>query len=220
MQKTKTKKSTKLQCKCKFKCCPLTGILIILVIGLAVFSGYLLFNKNTLEEKKRLQAFETLLESDIDDMLAGTEEFFHIRSLETGITKDNNDIYIKFKYIKFEDEDETIPSYINTGVIYYPCGDVSGKVIGDLVGKRCGKHIDVDEPKYFDEATKNDYKEITAKIDAIEKEKIDLVLRNGVAYNIADLPENAKNEFWSLSDETNNLYKQLDEKLDILWDYL
>ena len=146
MPKTKKKTTNKPNYKCK--CCPLTAVLIVLVIGLTVFSGYLFCNRKTNEDKKRLQLFETILESDVQSMIKGFEGNTVARTTEAGVTKEN-DIYVKFKYIKFED-DTDIPLYINTATLYYPCGNNDGKTVGTLTGN-CGKHLDTYNKKDIDE---------------------------------------------------------------------
>ena len=230
MAKTKAKKSNKLQCKCKV--CPLTGILLILTIGLAIFSDYLFCNRKTNEEKKRLQAFETILESDTHKMIQSFQGKKNIDSeaTETGLTAEG-DIYVKFKYIEFEDDEMLIPSYINTGTLYYPCGTISevdGKVIGSDTARRCGKHIDLDEnKKEYSEEIKNKAREYSQKTDviAIKREAIynSIKVYNGLGwdFDFDKMTEEQSNTLKTLGDEEAALDEEyIREVDDKLWNYL
>lgn len=173
MPKTKTKKSTKPQCKCKFKCCPLTGILIILVIGLAIFSGYLFCNRKTNEDKKRLQAFESIAASYIQKA-----EFFNsdisteVGTTGIGVTKDN-DLYIDFTYV--ERDENQIPSYKHKGRVHFQCDDRDGKVIGiEETPRGCGAAIHWYDPEPYSE-------EFRTKYEQFQKENEEYVNRIAAA---------------------------------------
>jgi hypothetical protein len=224
MTKTKAKKSSKKQCK--LKCCPLTGILVLLTVGLTIFSGYLLANQKSFEEKKRLQAFETLLDSDIKDMLYVYEKDADYWSTETGLTADN-DLYVKFRYLQYEDNERTIPSYTNTGVIYYPCSSNSGKTITlkyeDL--EPCGKHIELDNNKKEVSAEiKNKAAEYARRTSEISKitEAIYAAARvntdEGWTLDFDRLTQEQNDTLRNLRDEETRLSEEYEKMMDQIWD--
>ena len=176
MPKTKTKKATKPQCKCKI--CPLTGILLVLVIGLTIFSGYLFCNRKTNEEKKRLQVFESVAASYIHDNYTRFIESNNTTNVATtgiGVTKDN-DLYIDFTIV--ENDSNDIPLSKHRGRLHFQCGNKDGKVIGNEMDARgCAHAFHWDDPEPYTEEFRAKYtqyinatEEYTQKIIATQKE--------------------------------------------------
>ena len=215
MPKTKKKNTNKPNCKCK--CCPLTAVLIVLVVGLTVFSGYLFCNRKTNEDKKRLQLFETILESDVQSMIEGLEGNTVARTTEAGVTKEN-DIYVKFKYIKFEDVTD-IPLYINTATLYYPCGNNDGKTVGTLTGS-CGKHLDTYNKKDIDEATRNRIRAYSDRHETITKRIEAIWEEDGVIKYNNNPTEAHEQEIRQLQEEDEKISEKIGDELEAIWNYL
>jgi hypothetical protein len=145
---------------------------------------------------------------------------------ETGLTAEK-DLYVKFRYLQYEDEEQLIPSYTNTGVIYYPCSNNSGKVITlkyeDL--EPCGKHIDLDNnKKEVDSDIKNKAAEYARRTSEINKitEAIYAAARvdtdEGWTLDFDRLTQEQNDTLRNLRDEETRLSEEYEKIMDQIWD--
>ena len=121
-----------------------------------------------------------------------------------------------------------VPSYINTGTLYYPCGTISevdGKVIGSDIARRCGKHIDFDEnKKEYSEEIKSKAREYSQKTDAIAIKReaiynsVKIYNDSGWDFDYDKMTEEQLNTLRALNDEETALTEEYEkEVIDKLW---
>lgn len=136
--KSNSKKSTGKSCSCSCNCKIISLILGIVVVGLLATIIFLAKNQKTYEEEKRLQAFETLANSYIDELSMYSEENREGKTATlTGIgITDDNDLYFDFTITKY---DNHVPVSTQDGRLHFQCDDRSGKMIGVDAPDGCAK---------------------------------------------------------------------------------
>lgn len=226
MPDTKITKITTTEKKPKKFCIfmPISLVLTIITIVLAITTITFAQKQKTHEEEKRLQFFESLLEFETGSQLFTYEKNIQVKPLSTGLSEDD-DLYISFKFIKFDDDN--IPLYINTGKVYYPCGELDGKVIGVENYRLCGKSYDPGkEPVYFSEADREAAREYQNKVKEIEAKIAKVVYgdENCTYETCTYITEQFTEEQYALMDQYNTDLLQAEEeyseKFEKFWDYL